>query len=244
MSRLPPVIILAGGLGTRIGALYPELPKAMVPINGKPFIAHQLALLSRQSIEEVILCLGHRSESIVKYVDSGHGFGIDVRYSYDGEKLLGTGGAVRKALAVYNLSKPVAVMYGDSYLDTDFASIYDAFLKSERLALMTVFQNNNQWIPSNIVCRSGMVTQYNKEKPTSDMQYVDYGLSFFDPRAFGDVSINKAFDLVDVLQALIQKDQLAAFEVKERFYEVGTAQGLRELESYLTSQGQDQCKKN
>ena len=233
MSKFPPVIILAGGLGTRIASVYPELPKAMIPVKGMPFIGHQLTMLARQSIDEVILCVGHRCQPLVDYVGSGKTFGINVRYSYDEEKLLGTGGAVYKAKSTYSLDKPFAVMYGDSYLDSDFTPIYDSFLRSKKLALLTVFKNKDQWIPSNLACESAMVVRYSKENPTADMQYVDYGLSIFDSQVFNDFVPNEPFDLARPLGVLIRNNQLAAYEVKRRFYEAGSPAGLKDLEAHL-----------
>jgi len=231
MTSFPPVLILCGGMGTRMKSVYPDLPKAMMPLNGEPFIAHQLRLLAREAVKKVILCVGYGSESIIEYVGSGHTFGIDIRYSYDGEKLLGTGGAVRQASR--GLVGPFAVLYGDSYLDIALASIFNTFKKENKLGLMTVFKNNNRWIPSNVLCDSGLVLEYNKLCPRKGMQYVDYGLSVFQPQIFSAISEDEVSDLADVFLSLIKNRQLVAYNVLERFYEAGTPQGLRELESYL-----------
>jgi N-acetyl-alpha-D-muramate 1-phosphate uridylyltransferase len=232
MGDFPPVIILAGGLGTRISPMYPDLPKALIPINNEPFIVHQLRLLARESVNEVILCVGHLSDQLRDYVGAGKDFGINVSYSYDGDKLLGTGGAVLKAMQ--NTSGSFAVLYGDSYLDTSFSSIKKAFYESKKLGLMTVYKNNNQWDKSNILCESGLVVAYNKKEPGPDMQFIDYGLSIFDHEAFKGFA-NKPFDLSEVFSSLINKKQLAAYRVKDRFYEIGSPSGLEALRTYLSS---------
>jgi len=231
MANFPPVLILAGGLGTRVSSLYPDLPKAMIPVNDEPFIGHQLKLLARENVTDVILCLGHLSETIVEYVGNGEAFGLNVQYSYDGEKLLGTGGAILKASL--GLNRPFAVLYGDSYLDTNFYPIYDAFQQADKLGVLAVFENKNQMIPSNLSYKFGMVVHYDKNKPSPNMQYVDYGLSIFKPQAFSAFADKQSFDLAEVFTALIKEKQLAAYEVKDRFYEAGSEQGINELAAYI-----------
>ncbi len=231
MANFPPVLILAGGLGTRVNAAYANLPKAMIPINDEPFIAHQLRLLAREKVTEVILCLGYLGEIVADYVKDGKNFGLNVQYSYDGEKLLGTGGAALKA--GLGLNSPFAVLYGDSYLDTVFTPVYEAFQQSSKMGLLTVFKNNNEWIPSNLSCNSGMVLHYDKNRPSPNMQYVDYGLSIFKAQAFSKFQADQIFDLAEVFVSLIKEKQLAAYEVKDRFYEAGSEQGIKELSTHL-----------
>jgi len=233
MGDFPPVIILTGGLGTRVSPLYPDLPKALIPINDEPFIAHQLRLLARESVSEVILCVGHLSDQLKAYVGSGQDFGVKVSYSYDGDSLLGTGGAVLKGAR--NVSGPFAVLYGDSYLDTTFLPIKRAFFEAKKTGLMTVYKNDNQWDKSNILCKSGLVVDYNKSNPSSEMHFIDYGLSIFDHGAFKTLANNKTFDLSEVILHLISNQQLAAYEVKERFYEIGSPSGLEALKMHLSS---------
>jgi N-acetyl-alpha-D-muramate 1-phosphate uridylyltransferase len=233
MAKFPTVLILAGGLGTRVRDLNPNLSKAMLPICGKPFIAHQLRLLARESVDEVILCVGYQSQSLIDFVGSGKAFGINVRYSFDGEQLLGTGGAVRQAQELYKLETPLAVIYGDSYLDTSFAPIYASFLQCSKLGLLTVYENDNRWIESNILYKSGLIVDYSKNKAGVGMKHVDYGLSIFQPQAFCEFSINKKFDLSEVFLTLLKEHQLASYEVKDRFYEAGSSDGIKELTEHL-----------
>jgi len=233
MAKFPTVLILTGGLGTRMNILYPNIPKALIPINGEPFIAHQLRLLARQGVSDIILCVGNQSEPIVEYIGSGKTLGLNINYSYDGAKLRGTGGAVRRA--AQSLRDPFAVLYGDSYLDTEFASILNAFYRSNKLALVTVFMNNNERIRSNILYQSGVVLDYNKEKPKTKMKHIDYGLSIFQPQALSVCPNLETFDLAEVFLALIKAKELAAYEVQDRFYEIGSPDGLAELVSHLAN---------
>ena len=248
MSKFPPVLILAGGLGTRLGPEHAALPKSLVDVNGTPFINHQLDLLKREGVSQVVLCLGHHGEALKNYVGDGQRFGLQVQISFDGDKnngtekkaenadkssapLLGTGGAVLKAS--YLLRAPFAVMYGDSWLDTAYAPVFESFKSLGKAALITVHKNQNQKIPSNMLVKDGQVLAYDKEQKTKGMQHVDYGLSIFEANAFANFKNGNAFDLGEVLQDLIGRGQLACHEVKEPFYEVGSVTGLAELKQHL-----------
>ena len=143
-----PVAILAGGLGTRLKPLTEAIPKALVEINGKPFLAHQLELLRARGVGRVVLCVGHLGEMIREFAGDGARFGVEVRYSFDGAALRGTAGALRNALPL--LRGRFFVLYGDSYLTCDYAAVERAFMESGKPALMTVFRNEGRWDRSNV----------------------------------------------------------------------------------------------
>jgi N-acetyl-alpha-D-muramate 1-phosphate uridylyltransferase len=230
-----PVAILAGGLATRLGALTEKIPKSLILIDGKPFVAHQLRLLQRSGIQHVILCVGHLGEQIEQAVGNGSGFGVEVAYSYDGAVLRGTAGAVRTALP--KLGESFFVMYGDSYLSCNYAAIEQEFLRSRKLGLMTVFRNDGQWDASNVEFEEGRVLAYNKSNRTSRMRYIDYGLGVFHAEVFGKIG---AADLAEVYSELLQAGELAALEVQERFYEIGSPSGLQEMKTLLSRRGDAQ----
>ena len=123
-----PVAILAGGLSTRLRPITENIPKALVDVAGKPFIARQLEYLRRQGITRVVLCLGHLGEQVEALVGDGAAFGLDVGYSWDGPRLLGTGGALKRALPL--LGGQFFVFYGDSYLQIDFRAVERGFFAS------------------------------------------------------------------------------------------------------------------
>ena len=175
MSNLPTIIILAGGYGTRLNNLTKNTPKSMVEINKKPFIYHQLSLFKKNNLNNVIICTGHLSSQIQDYVGNGEKFGLNVLYSNDGEKLLGTGGAIKKASQ--NIPESFFVIYGDSYLDICYEDIYEYYKKKNKKPLMTILKNNNNWDKSNIVYKDGKIISYKKEMHDEDMNYIDYGLS-------------------------------------------------------------------
>ena len=232
MSTLP-VAILAGGLATRLRPVTDNVAKALLPIAGRPFIHWQLGLLAQQGVTDVVLCAGHLGEQIQAAVGDGSGFGVTVRYSFDGDTLLGTGGALRRALPM--LGAAFFVLYGDSYLRCSFAAAQTAYEASAALGLMTVFCNEDRWEKSNVLLRNGRVIEYDKHSPRPGMRHIDYGLSIFSMQALQRSPAGAAFDLADLYHELALRGELAALTVSERFYEVGSIGGIEATEHYLMS---------
>lgn len=228
-----PVAILAGGLATRLRPITETIPKALVDVAGKPFVAHQLEYLHAQGVRSVVLCVGHLGEMIQNLVGTGTGFGLHVSYSFDGSKLLGTGGALKKALPL--LSDFFFVLYGDSYLPINFSEVQDGYVRSGQPALMTVLNNADRWDKSNVLFTDGRIVEYNKRTPRSDMTHIDYGLGLVSASVFNPYPSNSAFDLADVYQNLARTHQLAGMEVRQRFYEIGSHDGLREANEYFST---------
>jgi NDP-sugar pyrophosphorylase family protein len=230
-NSLPPLALLAGGLSTRLRPITTTIPKSMVLVAGEPFIAHQMRLLADQGIRDVVICCGYLGEQIEEYVHDGAAFGCSVRYSYDGSPLKGTGGAIKKALPM--LGEHFFVMYGDSYLPIEFRPVYERFLQFKKDGLMTVFHNENRWDTSNVEFKDQRIQNYDKVKITQQMQYIDYGLGILKPNTFEGWSVNDVFDLSMVYRDLVGKGQLCGYEVKHRFYEIGTPSGLSETDAML-----------
>ena len=223
--------ILAGGLATRLHPITETIPKALVAVAGEPFLAHQLRLLHARGVTRVVLCVGHLGEMIEREFGSGSELGIAIQYSFDGPKLLGTGGALRQALPM--LGDAFFVLYGDSYLPIDFQSVATAWAESEQPALMTVFQNEGAWDTSNVEFSEGRIARYNKRERTPAMRHIDYGLSIFSREVFAKRPAGVAFDLADVQRELAMAGRLAGHEVTQRFYEIGSHSGLEELDQLL-----------
>ena len=226
-----PLALLAGGLAKRLGGVTGNIPKAMVEIAGRPFIEHQLALLKRNGLRRVVLCVGHMGEQIEKHLGNGASFGLELRYSYDGPELLGTGGALRRAAKL--LDKVFFVMYGDSYTDIDYRAVLQSFEASDALGLMTVLRNDNRWDRSNVIFRNGRLLSYDKRQPTPDMNYVDYGVAMLRREALERIPADQPYDLAELYSALVAQHQMIGYEVTNRFYEIGTPESLEETRAYL-----------
>lgn len=228
-----PVAILAGGLATRLRPITKTIPKALIPVAGQPFILWQLEYLRDQGVSRVVLCTGYRSIQIEQIVGDGSQFGIVVEYSNDGTTLLGTGGALGKALPL--LGPKFFVLYGDSFLPVSFSAVEQAYYDSDLPGLMTVYRNEGEWGTSNVAFKDGSVLEYNKAKPRHDMAYIDYGLGVLSKSVVEHYCQEIVFDLAMVYAALANAGQLAGFEVFERFYEIGSPDGLAETEDFLGS---------
>lgn len=225
-----PVLILAGGRATRLGEVTKTIPKALVPLAGKPFIDHQLAGLFAQGVREVVMCVGHFADQIRDHVGGGERFGLRVRYSDDGATLRGTGGAVRRALPL--VGDGCFVLYGDSILDLSYRDAFAA-LPRTALGLMTVFRNENSFDKSNVVFRAGRLVRYSKQDATADMTHIDYGLSLLRRAAIERIPAEHPSDLADLYSALVASGEMVGYEVTRRFYEIGSPSGLREAEAFL-----------
>jgi NDP-sugar pyrophosphorylase family protein len=223
--------ILAGGLASRLGAVSERRPKALTPVCGAPFIDHQLALVREQGITEVVLCVGRLGEMIAAHVGDGSRYGLRVQYSFDGPTPLGTGGALRAAAPL--LGDRFFVEYGDTYLRAPLADVSAAFEASGMPALMTVYRNENRLERSNVQFDAGALVAYDKRSPTAAMHHIDFGLLAFTSAALEEIPRTGAFDLAELLGALLARGRLAGFEVAERFYEIGTPDALAETERLL-----------
>jgi NDP-sugar pyrophosphorylase family protein len=226
-----PIAVLAGGFATRLGSLVEDTPKCMVEVNGKPFVDWQLDLLIKSGYEDFIFCVSYKSEIVQEFLGDGSDRGVRIRYSLDGETQLGTGGAIQNAFPL--LGSSFGVIYGDSYLPTDYLAVEKKFLESKCQAVMTIYENRNQFDSSNVEFTKGKLINYEKGRKNSEMRFIDYGITYFREAAFDHWADQSAFDLSDVCHQLATHGQLDGFEVLERFFEIGSVQGIEELSQYL-----------
>ena len=231
-SESLPVVILAGGLATRLRPVTEKIPKVLLEVGGRAFLELQIELLRRNLIDEVVLCIGHLGEMIEQRYGDGKALGVRMRYSYDGPKLLGTGGAIKKALPI--LPDVFFVLYGDSYLPVDYRAVASVFTQKRKPALMTVFGNADAWDKSNVWFQHGCIRLYSKKEQLPQMRHIDYGLMICTREIFDDYPDNISFDLADVLENLSRNGKLAGCEVHQRFYEIGSPSGLAELRGLLS----------
>lgn len=229
-SQLP-VAILAGGLATRLRPITEKVPKLLIEVAGEPFFTHQIRLLQAAGLTHLVLCVGYLGEKIVDLYSDGSKFGIRIDYSFDGPKLLGTGGALIQALP--KLGDAFYVLYGDSYLPVDYRAVGDFFLRSGRNGLMTVYENHELYDASNVWFEGGEIRVYDKKTKVPQMHHIDYGLGLFKAAAFAGFSRDAVVDLAAVQMQLVAQKQLAGYEIPERFYEIGSHAGLNELDALL-----------
>ena len=226
-----PVAILAGGLATRLRPATDKIPKALMRVAGEPFLVHQLRLLHSKRFRNIVLCVGYLGDIIEATIGDGKRLGLQIDYSSDGPTLLGTGGALKHAIS--KLGKQFLVLYGDSYMPVDYAAVVEAFVRSEKPALMTVFENEGRWDASNVWFETEEIFRYDKKNRTSVMRHIDYGISVLTAGVIAGFPDNVPFDLADLYSRLVSEKQMAAYEVKQRFYDIGSAECLAELDALL-----------
>jgi len=220
------IVIPCGGFATRLGALAKDTPKVLMNVNGRAFIEWQLDLIKKHDFDEVVLCIGHLGEKIQSFVGDGAKYGITIKYSHDTQ--LGVIGAIKNAERL--LKNHFFMMYGDSYLPKlDFNDMYKQFGYQNKLAMMSVWKNNNKIEPSNINVKDNEVISVGE--PNSE--YIDYGAIIFDKSVLKFITKDTFFSSKDLLKILSKKRQIAAYEMKSRFYDIGNPERLKELEDLL-----------
>jgi len=229
------VVVLMGGLGTRLKEFTKECPKSLVEVAGKPFFDYSLELLKKAGFKKFLFLIGYRAEMIEEYYGNGNAQGIEITYCYDGKELLGTGGAVRRAFDY--LEDDFLLMYGDSFMDIDYEeTVYRYFdgKKSGKRALMTVLKNDNLFDKSNVIMKDGEIVLYDKHNPLPEMNSIDYGVCMYEKSLFADYELNYKFDIAEIQNRLSLNKQIACHEVTKRFYEIGSPESLKEFTEYVT----------
>ena len=227
------IALLAGGLATRLRPLTTEIPKSLVQIDGKPFLEYQLNFLKEGGIKDIVLCVGYLGEQVESHFGDGSRFGVTIKYSHEGKQLLGTAGALKNAERL--LEDEFFVMYGDVYLFIDFNAVMSYFHQFNKMGLMLVYKNFNQYDTSNVVIDGNLVKRYSKKRRTKDMVYIDYGTSILTKRALESFPPGKVYSLEQLFARMIQKKELLAYEVHKRFFEIGSREGLEEFRTNILS---------
>jgi NDP-sugar pyrophosphorylase family protein len=232
-------VILAGGLATRMRPLTEALPKALIPVAGRPFVDYQLEWLAKVGVTKVLLSVGYRAEMLCEYVGDGSRWKLPIQVVDEGADLRGTGGALRLAFDQGALDESFLVTYGDSFLPIDFGAVWQAFEARSEPALMTVFKNDGRWDQSNAVFEQGRVfyDKARRARPVQDFHHIDYGLTALQRSLIPSFvpSQGKA-DLAALFHALSLRGELAGFEVQQRFFEIGSPAGHLDFEQWVATQ--------
>ncbi len=229
------VVVLMGGLGTRLGAAYANKPKSLADVNGRPFFSYQLERLKQSGFTSFLFLVGHHGGQIEETFGDGAKYGVSIAYSHDGEKLLGTGGAIARALPL--LDESFLLLYGDSFLDIDYDEVLYRFWRGQTRgceALMAVLENGGRGGRSNVLLEDGVLRLYDKKNPLPSMRHIDYGVGVYE-RAVFEREKREAFDLADVQNALSRAGKLSFCEVTNRFYEIGSPETLAEFCAYAAA---------
>lgn len=226
------IAIVCGGLSTRLGSLTKNIPKSLIDIEGRPFIYYQLKLLEKNEFTHVVLCVNNFGDKIEKYVKTLK-LNMYINFSYDGHYALRTGGAIKNALP--HLGDKFFVLYGDSYLPIEYKKIEDYYKNQcNKLSLMTTYRNENPIYKNNVLIdiKNGNIIEYDKKLISPQNKHIDYGLGAFKKETFERFPFY-GFDLSLIYKSLIRNNELANFEVSQKFYEIGSFDGIEEFKKYI-----------
>jgi NDP-sugar pyrophosphorylase family protein len=228
-----PIALLAGGMAKRLGAVTEKTPKSLIEIEGRPFIEYQLKGFAKAGFSHIVICVGNLSEKIIDFVGNGKRFGLQISYSHDGENQLGTGGALKKALPL--LGGNFFVQYGDSFLNFNYQKLEREFLRNLNPCQMAIYENRNDYDVSNVKICEGERINYSKSSPKLDMTFIDYGCMILEIKAFEDYEAPENFDLSKYLECLSESGLLRGYQVQDRFFEIGSLQGIQAFKEHVRS---------
>jgi mannose-1-phosphate guanylyltransferase len=229
-------VILAGGLGTRLWPLTKQIPKPMVRVAGAPYLEHQLRLLAKQQITDIVLLTGYLGSQIEKHFGDGGHLGLHIRYSREPHPL-GTGGALREARHL--LADLFVLIYGDSYLPIDYAQVAERLTRSKATGVMVVYRDpaGETSVRSNVALdESDWVSRYDKTAVNDpELEYIEAGVLAFRRAVLELIPSHDPVSLEQqVFPVLIKRRQLLGMPTSQRFYDIGTPERLKVIEGYLT----------
>jgi NDP-sugar pyrophosphorylase family protein len=234
MKAAVQAVVLAGGLATRMRPRTLTVPKSMLPVAGRPFVDWQLERLAAAGFTEVVMCIAHLGEQIEEHVGKGEQFGLRVAWSSDGGKLLGTAGAIRRASAL--LAPTFLVTYGDSYLPFDYAAPVRILQENDDCdGVMSVYKNDGKWDASNVVTDGAWVLRYEKGSKDPAFNHIDYGAIALRRSILAALPDGETCGLDAVGRDLARQSRLRACVARERFFEIGSPEGLGDLERHLST---------
>ena len=222
------IVILCGGLASRLGNLTKKVPKSLIQINNKTFISHQLDYLNHFNVGEVLLCCGHLHEQIITHINEiKKNYNFNIKFSIEKEKK-GTGGALINAFS--KLNKNFILIYGDSYVEINFNNLYNEFIRNNNLYMITTYRNKNINYTNNILLKNKRIEEYDKNK---NFNFIDYGVSILNKKILNSFLSEVNFDLSSVIKYAIIKKNISYFESKKKFQEIGSNYGINLIQRYL-----------
>ena len=228
-------LILVGGLGTRMSDICRDIPKALLPVGSRTFLEWQLEWLALCGVTEAVLAVGHQGELIQEHLARSpqRGNFPKLKYSFDGDALLGTGGAIANAAPLLN--DDFLVTYGDSFLFLNVRALFREHLGGKHAVTFSIYQNENHFDVSNVEYTNGRLSLYDKKQRTSAMHHIDYGMFALNKMKFLENTPEGSFDVADYLRDRSLSGEMAPFLVDQRFYEVGSPNGYESFCALLDS---------
>ena len=225
------LVILAGGLATRIRPITNNKAKALIEINGKPFIYWQLKYYIKQGVKNFVFLLGFKGEEIEGYIKKNNYFNVNISFYYDGNQLRGTGGSILQSINKF--PENFFVLYGDTLLQIDLNDMYNFYDKNNHQITMSIYKNKSMYDKSNVQKLSHNKITYNKDNLQNDMSYIDYGISILNKKIFISNTDKTLTDLSSFYKGISSKNKLFGYEVFKRFYEIGSFEGIKQTQSFV-----------
>lgn len=224
------LLILCGGLSTRINKLTKRTPKSLLKFKKKPFIFYQLEWLKKNNIKRVILLTGYLENQIKKYVKEKFRT-LDILFVKDGKNLRGTAGTILNAKKY--LDNYFLVMNGDTFPLIKIKYLFDTYYKNKKLNTVVIKKNNKSYLQSNIKIKKKLITFYEKDK-TNSSKFIDYGIQLFNKKDFLNACDKKSYQMIDnIYIKLIKKKKLTYYKTNKNFFEIGSYKGIKEFKNYL-----------
>jgi NDP-sugar pyrophosphorylase family protein len=224
------IVILCGGFATRLGILTKKKPKSLIEFEKKSFIIYQIQLLKSYGFKNFLLCVGHFNKQIANKLGDGTKFNVSISYSFDGKKLLGTAGSIKKAYK--QLDTNFLLLNGDSYILFDPNKLISRY-KTAKKNIILVKKNRRRDLPSNIILKKNLIVNYCK-KGIKKSKYMDMGMQILNSNIF-DLYLkkNKYYDLEYIYKTLIKKNQLSYYKTNAPFFEIGSFEGINDFSNFL-----------
>lgn len=228
MNKLPPVLILAGGLGTRLRPLTETVPKVLVPALGRPFLDHLLEDLARQGAERFVISVGYLADQIEAHLGDGSDRGYRVEYVRE-TKPLGTGGAIARALP--GLGETFVVVNGDTFLELDLAMLVERHSEGETPVTMAAARVPDRGRYGALGLERGRVVAFEEKRPGAGPGWINGGVMAMDRELF-DGAPDGPFSLEsDWLPSFLGR--IAVFKTEGFFVDMGTHETLETLDEEL-----------
>lgn len=233
MQNIDQIVILNGGLGTRVASVSKGMPKCLIKFASKSFLFLQLELIKKKGIKNVVICCGYKSNLIIKELKKKNikKLGLNILISVENRKL-GTGGAIINAYKY--LHNNFYIIYGDSWLNINYKKVEKKFISSKKKSVMTVIKSSliKNHKP-NIFLKNNELISYEKNSNNNNYKYIDYGLIVLKKDVLQYFFKNKRFDLNVIIKFLIKHKDIAVYKVKKKFYHIGSLQGIREIKKII-----------
>ena len=238
---IPQAVILLGGKGTRIAARFPDLPKALVPVHGRPFLEWQFDWLRQNGIDQILLAAGHKADVLEAYLAARPADGLRIRLSREPEPL-GTGGALKFVEPLLE-SDPVLVFNGDSLtphlkFSTQWKNVSDFFHTMEKMfphcgkLFATPIEDPGRYGTVEFD-DAGFVTAF-REKAERESGHVNTGIYLLPRELIASIPAGRAVSIeTEIFPALVAQKKLAVLPAPPPLLDMGTPDGLEAMEKFL-----------